>query len=81
MLREILSPGSFLTFLARDPQTESSVVSDGHDQPISASDSTPTRTIAELRMDALESMDDAELARLGLSRGVLALRAGCPDRL
>ncbi len=81
MLREMLSPGSFLTFLAGDAQTETSADSDVHDQPISAVDSSPTRAIAELRMEALESMDDSELARLGLSRGVLALRAGCPDRI
>ena len=81
MLREMLLPGSFLTFLARDAQTDEPASSNGQDQTLSGLHSSPTRTIAELRMDALETMDDAELARLGLSRGVLALRAGCPDRL
>lgn len=50
-------------------------------EPAGPADPVPSNVSANLRYDSLQTLSDTELARLGLSRGVLALRAGCPERV
>ena len=80
MLFENLLPRKFADLLGSAPSTGRDDTLADPCQP-SKLESTPAALCADACLDALEGLEDAELARLGLSRGVLALRAGCPDRM
>ena len=79
MLRDFLSPNALRNWLGQQAPDDTEQLD--ANQSVRNPDPDPARTFAELRHDALENLSDAELARLGLSRGLLALRAGCPDRM